>query len=137
MVTPRQAIERVLELRARTRSAELLLRVRETLRAHDTSPGIEEAYAGWIRRYIVFHGMRHPLALGGAEIKEFLAHLAVDCRLSAAMQNQAVAALAFLYRQILEKNVPWLEAAAQPRTPERRRPTLPRAPVRASPSPAR
>ena len=113
MVTPKAAIESVIALRVRNRCAQLLLRVRATLRLRDTAAGIEDAYIAWIRRYLVFHTLRHPVAMGEAEIKEFLAHLAVECRLSAAMQHQAVAALCFLYHEVLGKHVPWLEAAAR------------------------
>ncbi len=55
----------------------------------------------WIRRFILFHSKRHPSAMGGAEVNQFLSHLAVERRVSAATQNQALSALLFLYREVL------------------------------------
>ena len=118
MVTPKDAIERVIALRSRTVNSRLLDRVRAVLRTQHATPGIEEAYAGWIRRFLLFHGMRRPAVMGSAEIKMFLVHLNVDCRLSAAMQNQAFGALLFLYREFLGTDVPWLEGLARARRPQ-------------------
>lgn len=56
----------------------------------------------WIRRFILFHGKRHPLEMGAAEINQFLTHLAVNGRVSASTQNQAFSALLFLYKHVLE-----------------------------------
>ena len=134
MVTPRDAIERVAALRQRVGSPRLLDRVREALSVRHYSYRTEEAYAGWVRRFIVFHSMRHPAEMGDVEINAFLSHLAVDCHVAAATQNQALAALLFLYREVLGKDVPWLEGIARARRPEERLRLLwPRPVARAQP----
>jgi hypothetical protein len=76
----------------------LLDRVRGALRARHYSRRTEEAYVAWIRRYIFFHGKRHPAEMGGPEISRFLTSLAVDRKVAASTQNQALSALLFLYR---------------------------------------
>src|SRR2546427_12227810 len=68
----------------------LLPRVREAMRTRHMSPRTEEAYLGWIRRYILFHGKRHPAELGAPEVSRFLSYLAVEGRVAASTQNQAL-----------------------------------------------
>lgn len=80
----------------------LLDRVRQAIRVRHYSLRTEEAYVGWIRRFILFHGKRHPLEMGAAEINRFLTHLAVEGRVSASRQNQAFRAILFLYQKGLE-----------------------------------
>ncbi len=75
----------------------LLDRVRHAIRTRHYSPRTEEAYVHWIRRYIVFHGKRHPSTLGAPDISRFLTWLAGERHISAATQNQALSALLFLY----------------------------------------
>ncbi|MGH2627557.1 MAG: phage integrase N-terminal SAM-like domain-containing protein, partial [Anaerolineales bacterium] len=75
----------------------LLDRVRAAARLHHFSRRTEESYAGWIRRFILFHRKRHPAEMGQAEVTRFLSALAVDRRVSASTQNQALSALLFLY----------------------------------------
>jgi integron integrase len=87
----------------------LLDRVRDAVRARHYSRRTEKAYVAWIRRYIVFHGKRHPADMGAAEITRFLTSLAVEGRVAASTQNQALSALLFLYREILQQEVPWLD----------------------------
>jgi site-specific recombinase XerD len=98
----------------------LLQRVREAIRLRHLSRRTEKAYVGWIRRFIVFHGKRHPREMGPVEITRFLSSLAVG-HVSASTQNQALAALLFLYRTVLERDVPWLDdlvrARQAPRLP--------------------
>jgi len=77
----------------------------EALRTRHYSPRTDENYSMWVRRYIRFHKMRHPREMGEAEINEFLTHLAVDEKVSASTQNQALAALLFLYRHVLQVEV--------------------------------
>ena len=77
----------------------LLARVRAKIRLKHYSIRTEQAYADWIRRYVLFHGKRHPSALGAEEVEAFLTHLAVVGNVAAATQNQAKAALLFLYRE--------------------------------------
>ncbi|HEY0305290.1 MAG TPA: phage integrase N-terminal SAM-like domain-containing protein, partial [Longimicrobiales bacterium] len=80
----------------------LLESVREACRARQFSPRTEEAYAGWIRRYVLFHGKRHPSLLDDGAVAEFLTDLATRGRASSATQNQAASALLFLYRDVLQ-----------------------------------
>jgi integron integrase len=68
----------------------------------------EEIYVGWVRRFILFHGKRHPREMGAAEVGAFLAHLATERGVAAATQNQAKSALLFLYLRVLNVELPWL-----------------------------
>jgi hypothetical protein len=81
--------------------AKLLDQCREVLRFHHLSYRTEQAYLDWIRRYIVFHGKRHPREMGRTEINEYLSHLSTDRRVAASTQNQALHALLFLYQDVL------------------------------------
>jgi integron integrase len=83
----------------------LLGRLRAAVRARHYSPRTEESYVGWVRRFVVFHGRRHPAQLGEAEVRAFLEHLAERDGVSAATQNQAVAALLFLYEAVLGRRL--------------------------------
>ena len=87
------------------REPKLLDRVREALRVRHMSLRTEKAYLHWIRRYILFHGKRHPREMGEQEINGFLTHLAVDGQVSASTQTQALCALLFLYRNVLDREV--------------------------------
>jgi len=80
----------------------LLDRVREALRRKHYSIRTEEAYVDWIKRYIFFHNKRHPAEMGAAELEKYLNHLAVERKVAASTQNQALSALVFLYRHVLE-----------------------------------
>jgi site-specific recombinase XerD len=80
----------------------LLDRVRSDLRVKHYSIRTERAYIDWIRRFILFHGKRHPNEMGEQEISAFLTHLAVDRHVAASTQNQALCALLFLYQQELQ-----------------------------------
>jgi integron integrase len=109
----------------------LLDRVQEALRARHYSRRTEEAYVAWIRRYILFHGKRHPAEMGAAEITGFLTSLAVEGRVAAATQNQALSALLFLYREVLALDVPWLDGLVRAKRPQRLPMVLTRDEVRA------
>ena len=109
----------------------LLERVRHAARVRHYSLRTEEAYAGWVRRFVLFHGKRHPEAMGAAEINAFLTHLAVDRRVSASTQNQALAALLFLYRVVLEADPGRIDGVVRARRPKRLPVVLSRAEVRA------
>src|SRR3989475_8616557 len=109
----------------------LLDRVRTALRSRHYSRRTEEAYVAWIRRYILFHGKRHPSGMGAPEITRFLTSLAVDGKVAASTQNQALSALLFLYRAVLELEVPWLDGLVYARRPERLPVVLTRDEVRA------
>ncbi len=83
----------------------LLDRVRNAIRARHYSPRTEEAYIFWIRRFIVFMGKRHPDTMGTSEVNLFLSHLATSALVSASTRNQALAALLFLYRHVLDREL--------------------------------
>ncbi len=100
-----------------SRPPRLLEQVRLALRRRHYSHRTEEAYVGWMRRYIAFHGLRHPRDLGEADITAFLSHLAVRERVSASTQNQALNALLFLYRQVLGRDLGALGDTVRARTP--------------------
>ena len=87
----------------------LLDQVRDKLRTLHYSYRTEQQYLFWARRYILFHHKRHPSELGGPEVEDFLTHLAVDRHVSASTQNQALAAILFLYRKVLEIELPWFD----------------------------
>ncbi len=97
----------------------LLDRLRDHLRTRHYSIRTEQAYTDWARRFILFHGKRHPKEMGAAEVEAFLTHLAVDRQVSASTQNQAKAALLYLYKQVLGVDLPWLDDVVQAKTPKR------------------
>ncbi len=97
----------------------LLERMRIHLRTRHYSIRTEEAYLGWARRFILFHGKRHPQEMGAAEVEAFLSHLAVDRQVSASTQNQAKAAILYLYKQVLGMELPWLDEVVQAKRPRR------------------
>jgi integron integrase len=92
------------------RPPKLLELVSQRLRAQHYAIRTEEAYVHWIRRFILFHGKRHPAQMGGAEIEGFLTDLAVRGRVASATQTQALCALLFLYKQVLHLNLPALNS---------------------------
>ena len=87
----------------------LLDQVRAAIRTRHYSLRTEQAYCQWIKRYILFHGKRHPLDMGAPEIEAFLSALATDRGVSASTQNQALAAILFIYRDVLDRDLPWLD----------------------------
>ncbi len=93
--------------------------LRAALRARHYSLRTEEAYVGWVRRYVLFHGKRHPDEMGEAEINAFLTDLAVTKKVSASNQNQALSALLFLYRDVLGKSLDSLGDVVRARRPAR------------------
>ena len=96
----------------------LLDRVRHAVRARHYSRRTEKAYVHWIKRYIFFHGKRHPAEMGAADVTAFLTSLAVRDRVAASTQNQALNALLFLYRQVLDVELPWLHDLVRAKRPE-------------------
>jgi len=90
-------------------------RLRLEARRRHLSRRTEEAYALWTRRFVLFHGRRHPRELGAAEVAAFLTHLAVERQIAAATQNQALAALLFLYREVLALDLGPLPPATRAR----------------------
>src|SRR5918997_4149886 len=97
----------------------LLDRVRSAARLRHLSLRTEEAYADWIKRFILFHRKRHPSEMGAEEIRQFLSNLAVAGRVSASTQNQALCALLFLYRDVLRVELPFVEGIERARRPAR------------------
>jgi len=97
----------------------LLNQVRDAIRARHYSYRTEEAYVGWVRRFILFHGKRHPTEMGPPEITQFLTALAVDRHVSASTQNQALAAILFLYKEVLERDPGWLDGVVRAKRPRR------------------
>ncbi len=97
----------------------LLDQVRQTIRRKHYSIRTEEAYVDWITRYILFHKKRHPAEMTEREIEQFLNHLAVQKEVAASTQNQALSALIFLYREVLGKEIGWMENLERAKRPER------------------
>jgi integron integrase len=94
-------------------------RIRDQLRTRHYSLWTEQQYVQWVRRYIGFHGRRHPSDMGGPEVTAFLTHLATERNVSASTQGQALAALLFLYRHVLETELPWLDEIVRAKRPAR------------------
>ncbi len=103
---------------------------REKMRTRHMAYRTEQAYLQWIRRYIAFHQRRHPRDLGAAEVEQFLTYLAVERKVAAATQSQALQALLFLYRHVLAIDLPWLENVTRATRPRRLPVVLRRAEVR-------
>ena len=95
----------------------LLDQVRQQIRLRNYSIRTETVYAEWVKRYIRFHKYRHPLEMGAVEVEAFLTHLAVVRNVAAATQNQALAALLFLYKEVLKVELPWLEGVVRAKKP--------------------
>ncbi len=105
--------------RAGGQPPKLLDQVRERVRRLGYSSRTEQAYVGWARRFILANGVRHPRELGAPEVERFLTGLAVQGNVSASTQNQALAALLFLYRQVLGIDLPWMGDIRRAKKPER------------------
>ena len=97
----------------------LLDQVRDKIRFKHYSIRTEHAYVDWIKRYILFHGKRHPQEMGKQEAEQFLSHLAVDRNVAASTQNQALSAILFLYKEVLEQDIGWLENVERAKRPAR------------------
>jgi integrase len=97
----------------------LLERVRDAIRRRHYSYRTEQTYLHWIKRYIWFHDKRHPSELGAAEVSAFLTHLARERDVAAATQNQALSALLFLYGEVLEIKLPWMDGIERAKRPVR------------------
>ncbi len=97
----------------------LLDRARDFLRANYYSRRTEEVYLGWMRRFILFHGKRHPKTMSGPEVAEFLSNLTVQGNVSASTQNQAFSALLSLYAKVLEQPLTDLGPVERARRPKK------------------
>ncbi len=97
----------------------LLDQVRAKIRFKHYSIRTEQTYVDWIRRYILFHDKRHPQEMGKQEVEQFLSHLAVERTVAASTQNQALSAILFLYKDVLEKDIGWLDDVERAKRPAR------------------
>lgn len=113
------------------RQPRLLDQVRERCRVKHYSLRTEQAYTHWIRRYILFHGKRHPRDMGAPQVEAFLTHLAVQEDVAPSTQNQALAGILFLYRDVLGIELPWLDGVTRAKKPPRLPVVLNRDEVRA------
>lgn len=95
----------------------LLDQARDVIRTRHLSYRTEQAYLYWMRKFILFHQKRHPLEMGEVEVSQFLTFLATNRKVSASTQNQAFAALLFLYRDVLKKEFGWLENVERAKKP--------------------
>lgn len=102
-----------------TYKPKLLDQVRAVIRTKHYSIRTEESYANWIKRYIIFHNKRHPKEMGEEEINEFLTHLAVNKKVAASTQNQALCAIVFLYKHVLKIDIGDLEEMVWAKKPKR------------------
>jgi integron integrase len=100
-------------------SPKLLDVVRDRIRVKHYSIRTETQYVQWIRRFILFHGKKHPRDMGAPEVEAFLTHLAVEGNVAAATQNQALSALLFLYKEVLGIDLPWLDNVTRAKRPQR------------------
>ncbi len=97
----------------------LLDQVRHRCRVKHYSIRTEKRYVDWIRRFILFHDKRHPVEMGAPEVEAFLTHLAVERNVAPFTQNQALAAILFLYREVLVIELPWLDGVTRAKKPPR------------------
>ena len=97
----------------------LLDEVRDRIRARHYSIRTEETYLRWIRDFILFHGKRHPKEMGAGEVRDYLSHLAVGRNVAASTQNQALSAILFLYRDVLDIKLDWVEGVERAKKPAR------------------
>ncbi|WP_425357656.1 integron integrase [Methylomicrobium album] len=97
----------------------MLDQVRDKIRLKHYSIRTEQAYTEWIKRFILYFGKKHPRDMGAPEVERFLTYLAVEGHVSASTQNQARCALLFLYKEVLNMELPWLENVEQAKAPKR------------------
>ncbi len=97
----------------------LLDQVRAAVRTRHYSIRTEQAYVSWIRHFILFHGKRHPSELGARHVSVWLSHLATERRVAASTQNQALSAVLFLYRDVLNISLDWVEDVERAKRPSR------------------
>lgn len=98
----------------------LLVQLRYCIRDNHYSARTERAYVYWARWYIRFHGLRHPTDMGGPEIQAFMSYLVNERRIAGSTYTQALCALLFLYRKVLQIELPWIEGIHRPKKPVRR-----------------
>jgi integron integrase len=99
------------------RPRRLLEQLRDAVRRRHYSYRTEQTYVQWVRRFIYYHGKRHPAQMGADEVTGFLTHLARERSVAASTQNQALAALLFLYGEVLRRKLPWMDSIERARRP--------------------
>ncbi len=102
-----------------TQKPKLLDQVREAIRMRHYSPKTEESYVHWVKRFIFFHNKRHPAEMSEKEIAQFLSSLASELHVSASTQNQALNAILFLYRDVLRKEIGYVDGVIRAKKPHR------------------
>src|SRR5262249_5539628 len=100
-------------------SPRLLEQMRAMLRARHYSLRTEGTYLGWVKRFILFHGKRHPRDMGVQEVQQFLAYLAVEGRVAASTQSQALSTILFLYQQVLKQTIGSIDDVVHAKQPHR------------------
>jgi integron integrase len=105
--------------RSQHQSPKLLEQVREVIRVRHYSLRTEETYLRWIKRFILFHGKRHPRDMGVQEVQQFLSHLAVVGHVAASTQSQALSAILFLYQHVLKQEIGWIDDVVRAKQPHR------------------
>ena len=115
---------------AKRHKPKLLDQVRDVIRRKHYSIRTEQAYIDWIKRFILYHGKRHPAEMAEDEVAQFLTHLARDRDVSSSTQNQALSALLFLYKEVLKQEIGWLEKVERAKKPARLPVVLSRAEVK-------
>jgi integrase len=134
-IRQRPSIERRCSRMENIRSPDATPRLLEglcaTIRMRHYSLRTERTYSHWVRRFVVFHGMRHPRDMGAPEVTAFLTALATERHVAASTQNQALSAILFLYKQVLGVELPWLDDVQRAKKPRRLPTVLTQAEVRA------
>lgn len=97
----------------------LLDQVRDRIRYKHYSLRTEHSYVQWVKRFILFHGKRHPNTMGAREVESYLSYLSNEGNVSASTHQQALSALLFLYKEVLGMELPWLEDISRPKKPTR------------------
>jgi site-specific recombinase XerD len=106
-------------LQSQRQPPKLLEQVRTAIRTRHYSLRTEETSLSWIKRFILFHGKRHPRDMGVQEVHQFLSHLAVEGQVAASTQSQALSAILFLYQQVLQQDIGWLHDVVRAKHPQR------------------
>ena len=102
-----------------TQPKKLLDQVRDKIRFKHYTLDTENTYLPWIKQFILYHGKRHPVDMGAAEVEAFLTYLATQRQVSSSTQNQALSAILFLYREVLAITLPWLDNFERSKKPRR------------------
>jgi len=105
--------------RSQDKPPKLLEQVREVIRPRHYSLRTEDTYLRWIKRFILFHGKRHPRQMGGQEVQQFLSYLAMEGHVAASTQSQALSAIVFLYQQVLKQTIGSIDDVVRAKQPHR------------------